>query len=172
MNLSNFSNVSVDLSLDYKPNNNWRFQFLNRYFWLKNGVNRYFWFVEVEYKRPLTSWVGVSQTVRLHEAFDIEIADPDFVRSITHLNFPQVGKFKPFIGMDLFFRIDNINQLQRSRFKLGGTWSISKQIKWNVQIWKQDLVNQTSKLTRWILVHSFNYRLKEKSSDVKDASFY
>ena len=163
MDLSNLANVSIDLSLDYKPNRNWSFTFLHRYWWLEEGVNRYFWFLQVQYKRPLTSWVSISQTLRWHSAFDIEILDPDFVRSITHLNFPAIGKFKPSIGADLFFRLNQMNQLQRIRLKLGGTWSLGEYLNWNMQIWKQDRINQSTMFTQWIIVNTFTYTFKKRT---------
>jgi len=79
------------------------------------------------------------------------------------LNFPAIGKFKTSIGVEFFFRLNQLNQLQRIRLKLGGTWSLGEYLNWNMQLWKQNRTNQSTMLIQWFIVNTFTYALKKRT---------
>ncbi len=158
-NLSNYSNVSIDVILSFKINKNFSFNFLNRHWWMESGVNRHFWFLDLKYQTKLSRNIQLSQILRWHQAFDIDVADPDFFRTLTTLSFPNNSRFTPLIAADLFFRRNGFEELQRTRYKLGTSYKFNQHWSFNLILWKQDRVNLPTQLTEWIIVPSLAYKM-------------
>jgi len=158
-NLSNHTNTSIDVIAKRKFDDHWSASFLERYWWLENGVNRNFWFMDVSYAFAASEKVGISQYLRWHLAQDIEIDDPNFLRYHPAITINTQSKFTPFFASEVFFRLDGINTLQRTRLKLGGTYRASDHIKVVLRLWREDFINVTNPRVDYIIEFSFDYNL-------------
>lgn len=155
----NYNNASIDLIVKRKLSDRWTASFLERYWWLDDGVNRNFWFIDIAYAVPVSEKISVSQYIRWHIAQDIEIDDPNFLRWHPSMTIKTDSKIKPYIGAELFFRIDGINEPQRTRLKIGGTYSVSSNLSILMRLWREDSFNVANTRTDYIIELNVGYKL-------------
>lgn len=157
--LSNYSNASIDIIVSRKLDKNWSVKFLERYWWLENGNNRNFWFFDVIHGIKLSDKIRLSQYFRWHVAQDIDFVDPNFLRWHPSITIKTGSKIKPYFGAELFYRIDGINELQRSRLKIGASYAVTDHWQISLRIWKQDRMNSKEPLTEYIFQFNIGYKL-------------
>ncbi|WP_291964689.1 DUF2490 domain-containing protein [Maribacter sp.] len=157
--LSEYDNSSIDISIAFNLGKGFSMAILERYWWLQNGVNRNFWFFDIKHKANLSNNIGMSNVIRWHIAQDIEIDDPNFMRWHPTFTFKTQGRFTPYIGTELFFRLDGVNELQRTRHLIGSNIKITNDWSFNLTLWKQDRANLDSQFTQWIIVTTAAYNM-------------
>ena len=158
-NLSGYNNASIDFIVRHKIDPHWQVSFLERYWWLDDDVNRNFWFLDLGYRFKPTEKIVLSQYVRWHIAQDIEISDPNFLRWHPSIELNTKSKFKPYAAIEFFFRIDGINEFQRTRAKIGGTYVASDKIQLLLRLWREVFFNVANPRTDYIIEFNLGYKL-------------
>jgi len=136
-NLSDYANSSIDFILSYKINSRWGFNLLNRHWFIPDANDRQFWFIDLDYKIPISDKIIWTNKLRAHIAVDWSQEDADFLRYNPQLVFPLGKKVTPFIGGELFYRLNKKNVLAGGRYKLGAHTAISNKVKLTTQYWLQ-----------------------------------
>jgi len=158
-NLSSFNNFSLDIIAKRKIDNHWSFSFLQRHWWLANDVNRNFWFIDAVYGFKANNNIKINQYFRWHIAQDIDINDPNFLRWHPSMTFNTSSKLKPYVGIEFFFRIDGVNEIQRLRSKVGASYVLSDRINLLLRLWREQFVNVTNARTDYVIQFNVDYRL-------------
>ncbi len=158
-NLSSYNNFSLDFIAKRKLDAHWSFSFLQRHWWLANSVNRNFWFIDAVYDFKANDNIKVSQYFRWHIAQDIDIDDPNFLRWHPSVTFNTSSRLKPYAGIEFFFRIDGINEIQRIRSKIGASYVLSDRINLLLRLWREQFVNITNARTDYVIQFNLGYRL-------------
>lgn len=157
--LSEYDDVSIDLSLAYKISSQWSFRFLNRYWWLKDGRNRNFWFIDLKHSFKANDKISIANILRLHQAFDVDFADADFLRWLPSVSFKVHEKVSLLLATDISLRLNGFNNIQRTRSKVGATYSFNKKCSFGLQLWKQDSQNPTRDGNLIMVVPTLGYKL-------------
>jgi hypothetical protein len=157
--LASYNNASIDFIVRHKINPNWQVAFLERYWWLDDGVNRNFWFLDLGYRFKPSEKIVLSQYIRWHIAQDIEISDPNFLRWHPSIELNTASKFKPYAGIEFFFRVDGINEFQRTRAKMGGTYVASNKVQLMLRLWREVFFNVDNPRTDYIIEFNVGYKI-------------
>ncbi len=135
--LSKYADTSIDLIVDYKINSAWSANLLYRYFFIPDMRDREFWFYDINHKYSITDKITFANKLRYHRAVNWNRKDPDFVRYLPKLIFKTNKKITPFIGLDMFYRVEDVNVLSGGRYVAGFNTSIIKKLKITLQYWGQ-----------------------------------
>jgi len=158
-NLGQYANTSIDLMVNYKINNKWSLQLLDRHWFIPDGPDRQFYFMDVNYKAQLSDKLTLNNTLRYHLAFNWTRDDPDFIRFQPTLAYNTGKKVKPFIGYSAFYRLGDISGLVGARYKLGCNYAISSKTGLSLTYWNQDDYNDDFPLAKshiFLLNYSYN----------------
>lgn len=156
---SDYSNTSMDLSIKRKLGNGFSFFFLERYSWLKDGVNRNLMLMDIRHSLYLFKGVKLSNTIRWHLAHDVEIEDPNFLCYLGTIKFFSENKISSFIGIQYFYRLDGVNEISRTRYRMGINYKLNSKWKINVQLWNTKRVSETGITSSYILLPSLTYKI-------------
>ncbi len=127
-NISAYQNMSVDAALRRKLGKGWFVQILERTWFIPEAKsNRQFLWFDVAFQK---NWeqVRAASSLRLHYAFDLAgRKDADFIRWKTTFGLSNLGKIKPFISIEPWFRLNEGGQFQRMRYEPGFNFQFNKQ---------------------------------------------
>ncbi|MFK7906930.1 MAG: DUF2490 domain-containing protein [Chitinophagales bacterium] len=139
--VSAYQNMSIDISLKRKFGKYWAVQLAERTWFIPNGTNRQFIWLDLIYGRKIGN-LHLSSSLRYHYAFDIkERVDEDFVRWKTTFSLLNLGKIKPFVGFEPWFRTNKVGDFRRVRYIVGFNYKLSKQLALNLKYWRQETWN-------------------------------
>ncbi len=140
--ISDYQNMSIDISLKRKLGKRWAIQLLERTWFIPNGTNRQFLWLDVMYGQKLGN-IHLSSGLRYHYALDIkESVDADFIRWKTIFSLLNLGKIKPFFGIEPWFRTDGkIGDFRNIRYILGFNYKLGKQLGLGLKYWRQETMN-------------------------------
>lgn len=140
--ISDYQNMSIDISLKHKLSKNWSVQLLERTWFIPNGTNRQFLWLDVIYGKGFGN-IHLSSGLRYHYAFDIkENIDGDFIRWKTIFSLLNFGKIKPFFGIEPWFQTDGkIGDFRNIRYILGFNYKLSDQLGLMLKYWRQETMN-------------------------------
>jgi len=126
--ISNYQNMSIDLSVKRKVAKDWSVQFLARTWFVPEDQDRQFLWLDIIYGKKFKN-LQVGSNVRYHFAFDIkDRQDGDFIRWKTTLTLLSLGKFKPLIAIEPWWRLEGFNDFQRIRYEPGIRYDASKSL--------------------------------------------
>jgi len=157
--LSKYNDFSIDLDVAYKLSSQWSVSFLNRYWWLSNGTNRNFWFFDLKHAFKPADKISISNMLRIHQAFDVDFADADFLRWLPAFQYKLSKKLSVFIATDISLRLNGFNNIQRTRSKIGANYSLSDKFSFHLQFWKQDNYRPSRDGSQIMIVPSLAYKL-------------
>lgn len=149
---------SPDYGFTYKVDKNWSTMILGRTWFIPNGPNRQFIFIDIKHAFQ-RSKIGVSNVLRIHHAFDIEREDLDFLRWQPTVSYAMTKKFKPLVGLQVFYRLYGLTEVHLIRYVAGFSSSINKKMGLNFQFWRQQGYNGNANNLTNILVTTLSYKL-------------
>lgn len=156
--LSDYQNSSLDFSYRHKLKKGWYLQGVTRYWFIPKATDRYFLWFDVGYIKGIKK-SKLATFVRYHHAFDLkEQIDPDFLRWKANWSFPTIGKFTPQFAFEVFYRLNNINHLNRVRYEPGVKWAISDRIDFTAVYRRENFENENPR--RKFDVGVFNLQFK------------
>jgi len=155
---SRYLNWSPDYAVIRRIDKNWSMMLFGRTWLIPNGPNRQFLFFDVRHSFRKGK-IGVSNSIRIHQALDIEREDPDFLRWHSIYSYKLHRKITPFTGIQMFIRMNGIENIQRMRYVLGCSAKLTDKIGLNMQYWREQFHNTDSNNLVHIFVTSLSYSL-------------
>lgn len=157
--ISEYNNSSIDISWHYKINKKWSAMVLERHFFIPDKNDREFVFFDLTHTSNISKKIGLSNRLRYHLALNLTGIDPDFIRYQPTFSFTGLKKFKPFVGIDIWYRLSTTQEISGSRYIVGSTYTISDKLAINTQIWWQDGYNDIPLFETYLFVATLNYKL-------------
>jgi len=157
-------NASVDLSLHYKASKRWSFMILNRTFHIPDAGIRNFIFLDAKFTYSEKGFPFAYRSyLRYHLAFDIhDRMDPNFLRINNDFRPNLKSKIIPLVGIEPFFQLDGVNNINRVRYKVGFVWKFRPNANFNVQYWQEQFYNISPSRLNRILVVTMNHTIDRK----------
>lgn len=157
--ISEYNNSSIDISWHYKINNSWSAMILERHFFIPDSPDREFIFFDLTHKGKLSDKINLSNRVRYHLGLNFNGVDPDFIRYQPTLTFNTDKKLKPFVAIDIWYRLSEPSSIAGSRYIAGINYPLSKKLSLNTQVWRQDGYKVAPLFETYLVVITFNYNL-------------
>lgn len=131
--LSQYQNMSVDLSVRRDLGKGWSTLFLTRSWFIPEADYRHFLWTDVAYGLKKNT-ITISNRLRYHWALNVnDNKDPDYFRWSARITFRNDKKFKPYFQVEPWLRADGIYQFQRMRYEPGFSWAFGKQYRLDFQ---------------------------------------
>lgn len=144
-NLTNYQNMSIDISAKRKFGKGWSMQLLSRTWFIPEQKNREFLWVDLAYEKPFKN-ISAGTSLRYHYALDInDRKDPDYIRWKTTVTFLKWGKVKPFLSIEPWFRLNGIETFQRIRYEPGLNYKFTKQLSLNMTYRREESLHLSPK---------------------------
>ncbi|MGB0930306.1 MAG: DUF2490 domain-containing protein [Chitinophagales bacterium] len=162
--ISDYQNMSIDISLKQKLSKNWSVQLLERTWFIPNGTNRQFLWLDLIYGRAFGN-IHISSGLRYHYAFDIkESVDSDFFRWKTIFSLLNLGRIKPFIGIEPWFQTNKIGDFRNIRYIAGLNYKLNEQLGLGLKYWRQETMNLEPSRDFNIYLMTLSYKLISKKN--------
>lgn len=140
-NLSAYQNWSIDVMIQHKFTQQLSARFLHRTWFLPDEVYRHFFWFDLMQAKTVGA-IKWSNQIRFHYAADVgERRDGDFIRFQTQVALMNLGKVRPFIGVEPWFQMNDFQRWQRARYQIGISYQLSQQ--WSVSsvLWREEWWN-------------------------------
>lgn len=163
--ISNYQNMSIDVSAKRKVAKDWSVQLLARTWFVPDDQDRQFLWLDVIYGKKFKH-IQIGSFVRYHFAFDIkDRTDADFIRWKTTFTLLSFGKFKPFVAIEPWWRLEGVNDFQRMRYEPGIKYDASKELSFSAVLRRETSVNlePTTKVNQYVLTAA--YKLPARARD-------
>jgi len=160
--ISDYQNMSIDISLKRKLGKRWAVQLTERTWFIPNGTNRQFLWVDLIYGQKFGN-LQFSSSLRYHYAFDIkESVDGDFFRWKTIFSLLNLGKIKPFVGVEPWFQTNKIGDFRNMRYIVGFNYKLDKQLGLGLKYWRQETMNIEPSRNFNIYLATLSYLIRKK----------
>ncbi len=155
---SSYLNYSPDYMLKYKLNNAWSFQVLGRSWIIPEGPDRQFLWFDAKHSKKLGDF-NLTNTFRVHGAIDRFIEDPDFLRWHPYVKWTKFKKIQPLVGLQFFYQLNGLNELERIRYALGFHAPIYDRHTLQFQYWDEVFYNrdQIERVNVWVVNLSYAF---------------
>ncbi len=158
-NWTSYQNASLDLSLKRRITKTWSLQLLSRTWFIPTQTNRQFLWLDLAYA-PSIQQVKVSTRIRWHQAFNLkERLDPDYVRWKMGVEYQLPGRIHPFLYLELWLRLNQLNQFQRLRIEPGLKYRINSQLQIHFVLRREQTLNLQRLRKDNIYLLTLSYRL-------------
>jgi len=130
--IGSYRDFFVEPAIAYQINSNLSAKASYRCTFIPQDGQDWHWiFLDFNMKFPLAdSPIFLTSRTRYHHGFDInDFEDGDFLREHLAIRY-KAGKFTPFMAIGMFYRVNNINQIQVMRYEIGTSWKFAKN--WNL----------------------------------------
>ncbi len=135
--LRSYQNFSIDASIKYRLGSSFSLTFLERTWFLPDNRIRQFLWLDGDHKTSFAHF-DLQNKLRIHYALTIDDRDDaDFIRYIPTLVLKVWEKWKPNVGLDVFYRLNELNHVQRVRYRAGITRVISKNWAFKLEYWNE-----------------------------------
>lgn len=138
---SEFQNGSIDISVNRKLGKGWSAQLATRTWFIPDAKPRQFIWIDAAYGFKIKN-IKIDQRARMHWALDInDREDADFIRYSLRFMYNKGKKVKPFIGVEPWFRLNDVEQWQRVRYMPGVSWAINNKYGLTFMYWRENSIN-------------------------------
>ena len=158
--ISTYQNVSLDLSLRRNLGKHWHVQVLSRRWAMPNRDDRLFFWLDVGHRTTIPSLnLGVSNRVRLHQAFDIgPFTDLDYVRYMIQFVPTNNWKLKPTLAFEKWIILNDVTTYRLGRIEPGLRYQFNDTFGLTT-IWRREIdTNSEQNITRnlWVVALVYN----------------
>lgn len=155
---STYLNYSPDYMVKYKLNSAWSFQLFGRSWIVPEGPDRQFLWFDVKHTLKLKDFT-ISNTARLHGAIDRFVEDGDFLRWHPYVKWNKHKKIQPLAGLQFFYQMNGLNELQRIRYALGAHVPLLENHTLQFQYWNEVFYNRPEifRVHIWVVNLSYSF---------------
>ena len=164
-NISNFSNASIDISINRSIGHGLSAGIVFRSWYFPGRKLRQFIWLDLVHKLPdIGIPFNIKQRLRWHGELDIyDWKDGDFLRY--HLGF--LGTFKnskiqPFFAIEPFYQFNRLNYIERFRIEYGFHLKASKNLKFIAFMRQQEMYNFEETYTQFLWTTGIQYTFDNK----------
>lgn len=159
-NITNFQNASLDLTLKRGIGNGLSIAVHGRSWYMPKAKMRQFIWLDLAHQLPdLSIPLKIKHRLRLHYAMDInDRMDGDFLRYVVHFS-PDLKNsiVQPFFAIEPWFRFNEVNNIQRTRWEYGFNVKASNNLKLIVFMRQEDFYDLSEIYTNWIWMTGMQY---------------
>ena len=125
--ISEYQNTSIDIAFHRKFGKGWGGQLLSRTFFIPDqDIVQFVWF-DINYTKTWNP-IKLNSRLRYHQALDLhEKKNPDYIRWHTSATVQLKGKFRPFIAIAPWFRLNEAKRIERIRYEAGVSYLFDNQ---------------------------------------------
>lgn len=164
-NLTTFASASIDIGINRPIGQGFTLGVVARSWYFPGRKLRQFIWLDLVHQIPdLGIPFSIKQRLRFHGGLDIyDWVDGDFLRyHIGAIGTFKNSKIQPFFGIEPFFRLNELNYVERFRIEYGFHVKANKNLKFIAIMWQQQMYDFDELYTQYIWTTGIQYFFDNK----------